>query len=304
MLSGEKILVTGPAGQIAYPLTARLAQDNEVWGLARFSDATSRERVDALGVTTVACDVASGDFTGVPSDFTYVLHLAAIQPPGPAYDEAIRVNAEGTGLLLAHCRRATAALVMSSHSVYRPNPDASHAYAETDPLGDASPPHSPPYSVSKLAQEAVARYCARAYDLPVVLARMNSAYGPNGGLPMLHLDAILEGRDVVTRHDPCTYSPIHEDDIAAQVPALLDAAAVPAFLVNWCGDEAVSVQDWCGMFGDLTGIAPNVVVREMPGTQPSAIADPTRRASVTGPCRATWRDGMTTAAKTRMAARA
>ena len=29
------------------------------------------------------------------------------------------------------------------------------------------------YSMSKIAQEAVARSCARAYDLPVVIARMN-----------------------------------------------------------------------------------------------------------------------------------
>ena len=38
MLSGEKILVTGPAGNIAYPLAAYLAPHNEVWGLARFSE--------------------------------------------------------------------------------------------------------------------------------------------------------------------------------------------------------------------------------------------------------------------------
>ena len=52
MLSGEKILITGPAGQIAFPLARYLAADNEVWGIARFSEAGSREKVDALGVTT------------------------------------------------------------------------------------------------------------------------------------------------------------------------------------------------------------------------------------------------------------
>ena len=52
MLSGEKILITGPAGQIAFPMTQYLAGDNEVWGIARFSEEGSREKVDALGVTT------------------------------------------------------------------------------------------------------------------------------------------------------------------------------------------------------------------------------------------------------------
>ena len=54
MLSDEKILITGPAGQIAFPMTEYLAADNEVWGIARFSDPSTRAKVDALGVTTRA----------------------------------------------------------------------------------------------------------------------------------------------------------------------------------------------------------------------------------------------------------
>ena len=54
-LAGEKILVTGPAGQIAFPLAARLARDNEVWGIARFGDPAGRERVLA---ETVAAETA------------------------------------------------------------------------------------------------------------------------------------------------------------------------------------------------------------------------------------------------------
>jgi nucleoside-diphosphate-sugar epimerase len=37
--------VTGPAGQIAFPIVRALAADNEVWGIARFSGGGSRERV-------------------------------------------------------------------------------------------------------------------------------------------------------------------------------------------------------------------------------------------------------------------
>ena len=37
MLKGEKILIPGPAGQIATPIAKALAKDNEVWGIARFS---------------------------------------------------------------------------------------------------------------------------------------------------------------------------------------------------------------------------------------------------------------------------
>ncbi len=156
MLTDEKILITGPAGQIAFPLAEYLAADNEVWGIARFSDPDGKATVEAAGVTAVTCDIGSGDFSEIPDDFTYVLHLAAMMAPGWDFDEAFRVNAEGTGLLLAHCRKAKAALVMSTHSVYRPPADGDpyHVFPETDPLGEVNAAHAPTYSMSKIAQEA------------------------------------------------------------------------------------------------------------------------------------------------------
>jgi nucleoside-diphosphate-sugar epimerase len=291
-LSGEKILVTGPAGQIAFPLCESLVADNDVWGIARFSEAGTRERVESIGVTTRAIDLAGGDFSELPDDFTYVLHLATFQGPGVDYDQALRVNAEGTGLLLQHCRKAKAALVMSTSSVYRPHEDPHHLFLETDALGDVNSAYSPTYSVSKISEEAVARYCARAFELPVVVARMNASYGGNGGLPAYHLDWIVAGAPVTVRWDPSPYSPIHEDDIAAQTEALLGAASVPATIVNWGGDEAVSAQDWCAYFGELTGFEVKVVVQEVPGTLRGNSLDPTKRAAITGPCRVGWREGM------------
>ncbi len=290
-LSDAKILVTGPAGQIAFPLVESLVADNEVWGIARFGDEASRQKVDALGVTTRSIDIGSGEFGDLPTDFTHVLHLAAFQAPGLDYDHALRVNAEGTGLLLQHCRRAKAALVMSTHSVYKPQDDPWHVFVETDPVGDCNALHSATYSVSKLGEEAVARYCARAFDLPVVIARMNAAYGPNGGLPTYHLDAVATGRAVTTRWDPCLYSPIFQDDINDQTEPLLAAASVPATIVNWAGDEPVSVQEWAAYAAELAGTTAEVVVTEIPGTLRGSVADNTRRASFTGPCAVGWKEG-------------
>jgi nucleoside-diphosphate-sugar epimerase len=291
-VKGAKVLITGPAGQIAFPLAEYLARDNEVWGIARFSDPETRQKVEEVGVNTRVVDLASGDFGDLPDDFDHVLHLATFQGGGLDYDQALRVNAEGTGLLLSHCRKAKSALVMSTASVYRPVEDPLHRFLETDPLGDANSPHAPTYSMSKIGEEAVARTCARLFDLPVVIARMNASYGPNGGLPTYHLDWVAAGEPVTVRWDPCPYSVIHQDDINAQTEALLRAASVPATIVNWGGDEAVSPQEWCAYFGELTGKTPEIVVREMPGTQRGSILDPTKRRSITGPCAVSWREGM------------
>ena len=292
MLRGEKILVTGPAGQIAAPLCAHLATDNEVWGIARFSVPGSREEVEAMGVTTRVVDLATGDFSEVPTDFTYVLHLAAAIGGTSDYDQSLRVNAEATGLLLEHCRTAKAALVMSTCSVYKPHTDPYHRYVETDALGEALVPGSPTYAVTKIAEEAVARYCARSLGLKVVIARMNVAYSSRGGLNAYHLDAIVAGQPVTLRNDPAPYSPIHQDDINAQVEPLLDAATTPATIVNWGGDEAVSAQEWCAGFAALSGRTADVRVSAVPGSQPGSVADNTKRLAITGPCQVRFADGM------------
>lgn len=288
----RKILVTGPSGQIGLPLVRHLASDNEVWGAARFRDADSRRRLEQSGVRTVSVDLADGDLSDLPDDFEHVIHLAAFKTEGLDYDHAISVNAEGTGLLLHHCRRARSVLVMSTHSVYKPVDDPLHPFAEGDPLGDVNYVMSPTYSVSKIAQEAVARYCARAYDLPVTIARMNASYGSDGGLPTYHLDWVMADQPVVTRWDPCRYSLIHQDDINLQIDALLDAATAPATIVNWAGDETPSVQEWCSFMGELTGRTAEVRVVATPGTLRGSIADVSKRRALTGPCTVSWREGI------------
>jgi nucleoside-diphosphate-sugar epimerase len=148
--------------------------------------------------------------------------------------------------------------------------------------------------MSKISQEAVARACARMFDLPVTIARMNASYGPDGtgGLPIMQMDALMAGNPVTTRWDPCMYNPIHTDDITSQAEALLAGATNETTIVNWAGDESVSVQEWCAFIGELAGIEPVVNVVEQPGTLRGSVTDNTRRAALTGPCKVGWREGI------------
>jgi nucleoside-diphosphate-sugar epimerase len=289
VLEGEKILITGPAGRIAFGIAKTLASANEVWGIARFSDPAARAEVEALEVTTRAIDLADPDFGDLPSDFSYLLHIAA--DFGEDYERGLRVNAEGTGLLLSHCRAAKAALVMSTLTVYKPHPDPFHPFREDDAIGDQLLPNPQPYSIVKISEEAVARFCAREFELPVTIARMGCAYGNRGGLPLWHLEAIAAGNPVVVRWDPLPYSPIHYDDINAQVEALLHAATVPATIVNWAGDVAVTVQEWSAYFGELLGVEVDMHTRVVPGASVGSVGDRGKRLSITGPCTVDWRVG-------------
>ncbi len=292
MLTDKKILVTGPAGQIAFPMTRYLAQSNDVWGIARFSEDGSRERVEAVGATTRVVDLASGDFGDLPADFDHVVHMATYQGGGHDYDRAFEVNAVGTGLLLQHCRDATSVLVASTFSVYAPNPDPRHLFDESSPLGDAHLPHSPTYSMSKIAQEAVARTMARALDLPVTIGRINASYGPNGGLPAYMLDWLMAGDPIYMRAEGQTYNLIHQDDLNHQVERLLGIAGVPATIVNWSGDDAVSIEEMVGYMAEITGRTPDFRVIDAPQSSKGNGSDNTRRIELIGPCQVSWRDGV------------
>ncbi len=287
MIRERKILVTGATGNIGLPLLEFLAAENTVWAVARYSDSKVRDRVAATGAVTHVVDMASGDFAGLPDDFDYVVHL--VTSGSRDSDVAVRVDGEGTALLLQHCRRASAVLVMSSGSVYRRAGEPLHHYRETDPLGEGLVPSLPAYSLSKHVQEAAARSAARLYDLPVTIARMGTAYGGNGGLPAWHLDSIMAGQQVPVGDVDAKFVPIHEDDIHDQLEDLLGAATIPATIVNWGGDEIVSPREWTQYLGELTG--KDVRFDETVG-YPGCIFDVTKRQSITGPCQVSWREGM------------
>ena len=288
MLEGQRILVAGATGQVALPLTLALAPHNDVWATARFTDTAARGRLEAAGVTCVAIDLVDGDLSGLPDDFAYVLNFSVMKTND--WERDLDGNAGGTGALMHHCARARAFLHCSSTAVYQP--DGHRAFTESDPLGDNHRvwPFLETYSISKIATEAVARTLARQLGLPTTIARLNVPYGDNGGWPAAHVDMMLGGMPIPVHVDaPSVYNPIHDDDIAALVPAMLAAASVPATVVNWGGDEAVSIEDWCAYLGTLIGAEPTF--RPTDQTLQSVTVDLTRMHELVGHTKVPWQDG-------------
>jgi hypothetical protein len=94
----------------------------------------------------------------------------------------------------------------------------------------------------------------------------------------------------VTADGPHVYNPIHDDDLAAQLPKLVAAAGVPATIVNWGGSEAVSLEAWCAFLGESVGREARFAVQ--PFAIPSACIDPTRLHAIAGRTTVSWRDGL------------
>ena len=258
-LEGRRILVTGVTGWVAGPLALSLAQQgNTVYGAARFADPTTRAPWEDAGVTTVSLDLEKGRFDEVPNDLDLVLHFAVAK--SSSFEQAFAANAYGSADLLEVAAQRSDSLQFfhcSSTAVYEPKDHEPRL--ETDLLGDSHRPMPgmPTYSISKIAGEVLVTHTAKRLGVPTVIARLNVPYGDNYGWMAFHLMMMERGIPVpVHVNQPTSYTPIHADDIARSIPYLLEFAGDPAEIVNWGGDQIVSIEDWCDEMGRLTGLTP------------------------------------------------
>jgi UDP-glucuronate 4-epimerase len=284
-----KILVTGPTGQVAMPITLALAADNEVWGAARFSDPDATKALEAAGVRCVPVDLVAADFSALPHDFDYVVNLAVVKSGRWAKDLA--GNGESAALLMAHCRDARAFLHCSSAAVYRGGAEPNREDAW---LGDNHRNLIPTYSISKISAEVAVRAMARHLELPTTIARLSVPYGDNGGWPLFHLEMMLAGQPIPVPaggSEVSRFNPIHEDDFVAQIPRLLEVASVPATTLNWGGSAVVSIQEWCQELGVLVGVTPTFVETE-DGTILGTQGELTKMHELVGSTTVDWRDGL------------
>jgi nucleoside-diphosphate-sugar epimerase len=284
VLEGEKVLVTGVTGKVAFPIARALAARNEVWGVARLRSPAARERLAAAGIEPVALDVSTGDFSSLPDDFGYVFH-AAVDAGNGEWRRCVQTNAHGSGELLYHCRRAKGFVYCSTGSLY--------AYQGQRPLREADGPGVPlraNYSFSKAAGEAVCTWVSRRFEIPLTIIRICSTYGPLGGSPADRLDTLLQGRPIRLHPDkPNNYNPIYEDDYVALGIRALEVARTPPIVVNWAGSETVSVEDYCAYMGGLVGLEP--IFEYTPEAHTPLWPDVTYMHEVLGRTRIPWREG-------------
>ena len=290
-MNGKRILVTGPTGMVAKPVARMLAKENEVFAAARFSDPAARADLESAGVACVPIDLGSGDLSSLPAEIDYVANFAVVKSNDWVTD--LDANVGGLARLMEWAAGAGARAFFhcSSGAVYKVNPHT--PLTEDAPLGDnhAVFTFMATYSISKIAAEATARYCAQRYSLPTTIARLNVPYGDDGGWPAIHLDMLAGGMAVPVHVDaPTTYNLLHADDIVATVPKLLGIASVPATTLNWAGEEVVSIEEWVAYIGELTGLDARTEPTDQ--TLASNVMDVTKMRELIGPAETHWKDGV------------
>jgi nucleoside-diphosphate-sugar epimerase len=286
-ISGATILVTGITSEVAKPVAMSLAKENEVYGAARWRDAAAREPFESHGIRTVRADLVNADVSDLPENVDYVLHFAVVKSQKWGVD--LDGNVGGVLTLMERYQHAKAFFHCSTTAVYQP--DGHTEFHEDSPLGDNHRKYFlETYSISKIAAEAAVRHGARRWNLPTTIARLNVPYGDGGGWPFIHLLMMEAGQDIAVHEDaPSVFQPLHTDDIVATVPRLVEVAAVPVTIVNWGGDEKVSVEEWTSYLSELTGLPANLVVSE--NSLQSVELDLTKMHDLVGHSTVHWKDG-------------
>ena len=261
-LRGARIVVTGAAGRVGFPIARELATPelgNTVFGVARLSSPGDAGNLRAAGIEPIRRDFADGSDFGDLPDADYVFHAAAALGAAAARDwrYAFEVNAQAAGRLVERYAGCRGFVYCSTGSAYQ--------YQGGRPLREDDPPgtHIGNYSFSKIAGEAVVTFASRRFGTPVTIIRIFSTYGPMGGAPADRLELILHDEPVPIHPDtPNRYNPIYEDDYVRLGVRAMEVAACPPIVVNWSGSETVSLEEYCQFLGELVGRPANLVVSD------------------------------------------
>jgi nucleoside-diphosphate-sugar epimerase len=282
-LSGRRVLVTGASGVVAFPVAAELAKNNEVFAVARFSDPEQSRLLERAGARPIAFDLADSDLSALPESVDVVINYAVLPP---THRNAYQLNAGTTGRLARRYRDCEAFVHGSTGSLYQYQGE--RALREDDPYGLHSSAEN--YAASKIAAEFLLSHLSEDYQLPVVIVRIFSFYGPRGGGVTQRIDQIIRGEPVSLYPGVRNiHTPLYEDDYVEKTIAAADLAKVGAEIINVGGTEPVTTQEYCQMAGEVLGKEP--VFAETSKAWP-IWADTTKMVELLGPTKVSVREGV------------
>jgi nucleoside-diphosphate-sugar epimerase len=254
-LQGD-LLILGVGGKMGPSLAALARRASElagvrkrIVGVARFSDPSVRDRLQASGIETIACDLLNRKALEALPDCPNVVFMTG-QKFGASDHQAL-TWAMNTHLpaLVAERFRTSRIVAFSSANVYPFVPVSSGGCREEDPVGPIGE-----YAQSVLGRERMLEYFSALNQTPLALLRLSYAVELRYGVLRDVAEKVLARQpiDLTAGY----VSIIWQGDANSIALRSFHHCAVPPFVLNLSGPEIVSIRSLARKVGEVCGIEP------------------------------------------------
>lgn len=266
------LMILGVAGKMG-PTLARLAKNatpsRRVIGVARFSDAEVRERLEAGGVETLACDLLDRAAIAALPDSANVVFAAGHKFGASGNTPLTWAMNTWVPSLVAERYRASRIVAFSTGNVYPLTRLGAPAPTEASPLGPVGD-----YAQSCLGRERMFEYFSARHRTPGRIVRLNYAIDMRYGVLFDIASKVHRGEPVDVTMGQVNL--IWQGDANEQVLRCLAQCTTPTSPLNCTGLDALWVRELAIKIGARLGVPAKIAGSEAPTALLSDAREATR----------------------------
>lgn len=275
-VEGEKILITGVSGQCGRGLAHVLAKNNEVHGVARFSNPEIKDEIEGKGCVAWQMDMSSERGDTLPDDFDIVIHeaVAGMDEVNTLEEQNahFHVSCDFVGDLMYRNEKALFALI-STRSVYKHGLEEGCKEDSTLLQGENT------YTAGKVAMSRLARWIGYTFKRNWVELRYPLPFAPY--YPHPKVDLCLEGKMYANAPDSIQQR-TYITDLIHQTIASLDYAKPEGEVFNALLPEILTLAEFARRGATVAGVEPDPAAKETGKGSKGHWMDPKKSISTLG----------------------